>query len=187
MPVALCQVLSLDERENDMAIARQMRTLLEQLARLRPELYDLIHPHVPYVAWAGSQLNDRGAAVALNPQPIPPGIVLRIAVESTARAAAEAAITASMVGRDGSDVLQEVGEDWCPTPPTPFPGWPRRWPSPWPRDGEGGLDASVVRSVQAQAGLIFQAYASGIADENLSDAFGELADRMLDAASQERG
>lgn len=57
----------------------------------------------------------------------------------------------------------------------------------WSRGGEAGLDREqIVPAVQIQAGLVFQAYASDIAEEGLSAAFGELAGRMIGAATKKR-
>jgi hypothetical protein len=169
-----------------MTDARHTQNLLWHLAQLHPELWELVHPHVPFEAAAAIGATRRFDAVALNPQPLPPVEVLRLAVRSTARAVAEAAIAATVAGRDAREVLQEVGDDWCPTRPKHIP-WPRRWPFPWPRDVKTGLDEErLTPAVQAEAGLVFQAYASNVADEGLAAAFGELAGRMVDAAGQER-
>jgi hypothetical protein len=40
----------------------------------------------------------------------------------------------------------------------------------------------MAQAVQAQAAVVFGSYAAGIADERLSAAFGELADRLEEAA-----
>jgi hypothetical protein len=101
---------------------------------------------------------------------------------------AEATIASQFAGRDPGEILQEVGDDWCLTPPGKIP-WPRHWPHPWP-PGEPypiieEID-QVAQSVQVQAALIFQSYAVGIADERLSAGFAKLADRLEEAALADR-
>ena len=44
------------------------------LGRLNPAIYDVIFPHGPLLFGRGAAgLHDRVSAVALNPQPLPPG------------------------------------------------------------------------------------------------------------------
>lgn len=158
--------------------------LLTLLARLHPELWELLHPHVPVLSLdvaAASRANGRGAEVQLNPQPVPPGVELRLAVWRTAGAIANAAIAAQVAGHEAAEILQDVGDDWCPTAPHHIP-WPRHWPHPWPSEPYP-IDPEVAGpAVQVEAALVFQSYASGIADARLSQAFSELADRLIGAA-----
>jgi hypothetical protein len=159
--------------------------LLRVLARLHPNLWELLHPHVPLV-------RDRarpGDEVALNPQPLPPKELLRFETVRVATAAAEAAIAAQLAGRDAGEVLQVVVDDWCPTSPGRVIPWPRHWPHPWPpgepypivEDLEG-----LAQAVQAQAAVVFGAYAEGIADEQLAASFARIADRLEEAALSPR-
>src|SRR5215213_7067869 len=95
-------------------------SLLRIIARHRPELWELIHPHVPLIATtARFAVADGLNAVALNPQPLPPGEELVAITRSTARAIADVAIAASTTGQDARQLLTEIVDDWCPTPPTP--------------------------------------------------------------------
>src|SRR5262245_51373220 len=47
----------------------QSLKILRMLARLHPELWEIIHPHEPAIA---VRVRARGEEVALNPQPLPP-------------------------------------------------------------------------------------------------------------------
>src|SRR5215212_1986011 len=172
-----------------MAKASQAVQLLRLLARLHPELWEIIHPHLPLIdGGARSRPAERFAEVALNPQPLPPRVELRVAVQRTARAVADATIAAHLAGRDAGEVLQQVGDDWCPNPPGPKIPWPRHWPHPWPSGEPYPIEPEfVIPALQAEAGLVFQSYALDIADERLSVAFGHLADRLIDAALMEHG
>ena len=70
-----------------MATELTSMSLLRILARHRPELWELIHPHVPSVATtARFNLADGLNAVALNPQPLPPDEELVAITRATARA-----------------------------------------------------------------------------------------------------
>jgi len=169
-----------------MANAVMTVQFIRLLARSRPILYELIDPHGPLQVLAGGGgASNRSEEVSLNPQPLPPREVLRLAVLHTARGVAEATIAAQMAGRDAGEVLHEVGDDWCPTPPTPKIPWPRHWPFPWPPGEPYPIDPELaIPAIQAEAGLVFAAYAAGIADERLSTAFSDLADRLVDTALQ---
>lgn len=167
-----------------MTSASHATQLLRLLARLHPELWEILHPHVPVLAGqVRGRVSERFTDVELNPQPLPPVAELSLAVQYTARAIAEATIAAQMAGRDAGEILQEVGDDWCPTPPDRKIPWPRHWPHPWPPGEPYPIDPELVSpAVKAEAAIVFQSYASGIADERLSTAFAEVADRLVDAA-----
>jgi hypothetical protein len=98
-----------------MAISRR---LLALIGRRHPAIFDII-PHGPLV---GPVWGDRGSAVALNPQPLPPR-------ELGAAMAVEFIRTAWFADRFGLDqgiVFNEL-EDWCPTVPR-RPKLPPWWP-----------------------------------------------------------
>jgi hypothetical protein len=161
---------------------------LRLLARLDPRLWELAHPDLPLFRDAAGVVTDRGERVGLNPQPLPPREVVRLATVRTARAVADAAIAARFAGRDPGEVLEQVSEDWCATPPGRIP-WPRLWPHPWPPGEPYPIAAEidgVAQGMQAQAALVFQSYADGIADEELSAVFTRLGDRLEEAASTDR-
>lgn len=162
----------------------QTTQLLRVLARLHPGLWDIINSHGPVIGVRmHDHVTDRFDEVALNPQPLPPKVQLRLAVQRTARAIADATIAAQVTGRAPDEILQEVGDDWCPTPPDRKIPWPRRWPEPWPPGEPYPIDPELVGpAVQAEAAIVFQSYGSSIADEGLSTAFTQLADRLFDAA-----
>lgn len=158
--------------------------LLRIIARNHPELWELIHPHVPLVATgARFAVTDRLNAVALNPQPLPPREFLVAVTRSTARAIADIAIATDVTGQDAGRLLTEIVDDWCPTPPTPKIPWPKKWPFPWPPGEPYPIDPRVATaSIQAEAGLVFQVYAAGIADETLSTQFAKAGERLINTA-----
>ncbi|MCX4715644.1 hypothetical protein ACFWB2_40490 [Streptomyces virginiae] len=168
--------------------ASQTARIVRLAARVRPEMWDAINPHGPVFATAVAAVRspERSSEVALNPQPLPPREQLRLAVLQTVKGVAETAIGAHQGGRDAREILQAVGEDWCPPPPHPKIPWPKYWPGPWPPGEPYPIDlvdpGYATAGVQAVAGLAFQGYADGIADEKLSTFFGELADRLFGAA-----
>ncbi len=155
--------------------------LLRLLARLNPQLEDALHPHLPLVAVAAG----RADLVTLNPQPLPPLELLRVAVAQTARSVADTAIAVQAGGRQVGPFLAQIADEWCGTTPGTIP-WPRRWPRPGPPD-PGPLGPEIDRlapAVQVQAALVFRLYAEAAAgDEELAGAFGALADRLEQAAT----
>jgi hypothetical protein len=109
-------------------------------------------------------------------------VELRLAVQRTARAIADAAIGAHVAGGDAGQILQDAGDDWCPTAPHHRIPWPRHWPHPGP-DEPYPIDPELAApTVQVEAALVFGSYASAIADERLGTAFAELSDRLVGAA-----
>ncbi|MFF8848037.1 hypothetical protein ACF08N_35960 [Streptomyces sp. NPDC015127] len=164
--------------------ASQTARILELIAHLDPRLWEILHPHQSVLAAQVVRSADSVPEMRLNPQPLPPRDLLRLAIHSTANAVAVTAIAVQAAGQNVQEVLQEVGDDWC----TPVDGqlpWPRRWPSP-PLDQLHPIDHdTLVAAVQAQAALAFQSYANGVADKQLSTGFAALADRMFKSATEE--
>jgi hypothetical protein len=170
-----------------MARMAQSYALLRLLARLDPRLWEIIHPHVPVLS--DSVRSSRFDEVTLNPQPLPPREVVRLATVAAARAVADAAIAAQFAGRDAREVLEQVADDWCGTGTGSIP-WPRHWPHPWPPGDPYPIVEeidSVAQASQAHAALVFGAYANGIADEGLAASFAGMAERLERAATTERG
>jgi hypothetical protein len=166
-----------------MGTAANFRSVLRILALSHPWLWELLHPHVPMTGRQQMgglvRLLDE---VALNPQPLPPRSVSGV-IQLSARAIADAAIAVHLAGGDVSSLLKEVGDDWCGTAPRGIP-WPRHWPHPWPPGEPYPIDPELLLpAVQAEAGLVFQSYASDVNDERLAGAFGVLADRLIETAA----
>ncbi|MFF2954642.1 hypothetical protein ACFVVU_25250 [Kitasatospora sp. NPDC057965] len=169
-------------------------TLVALVGRLNPAAWDGLIPHtfalgVAAGARPAARAEENGGDPAeLNPQPLPPvATALRLAVAGTVGAVANAAITARVSGGDARQILAEVGDDWCGTPTGRIP-WPRHWPLPWPPAGPLPIDPGYATpAVQAQAALAFQGYADGVAEEQLRSSFGELAERLADAALRTAG
>ncbi|MFF7454051.1 hypothetical protein [Kitasatospora sp. NPDC008115] len=167
-------------------------TLVSLVGRLNPAALDGLIPHEAAHGVLDGLLATRagtaGGAAGLNPQPLPPvAAALRLSVARTVNAVANAAITARVSGGDAGRILAEAGDDWCGTPHGRIP-WPRHWPLPWPPEGPLPIDPGFATpAVQAQAALALQGYANGIADEQLKSSFGELAEKLADAALQNAG
>ncbi|MEV7778643.1 hypothetical protein [Kitasatospora sp. NPDC088351] len=172
-----------------MTLVSQSATLIQLLGRLHPEALDGIRPHLPVLGPTWHVHPAGHHQPALNPQPIPPGATeLRFAVAATVGAVANAAITARLSGGNARAILTEAGDDWCPTPPERAIPWPKYWPLPWQPDAPYPIDPGYATpAVQAQAALAFQGYATGVADEELGAAFGELAERLAQAALRNAG
>lgn len=170
-----------------MSTSRDATRLLRLLARLDPRLQEIVNPHLPILAVQRmAVVAGPGTEAALNPQPLPPVEILCAAVRRTAVAVAETAVAARAGKRDARAVLAEAGDDWCPTPPQNHIPWPKRRPAPWPPGEPWPIDVDLARpAVQATAGLVFLAYADGIADAELSAAFTDAADRLIGAALAE--
>lgn len=167
----------------------QSVALLRLLARLDPRLEEVVHPHLPLVRELLAVRGTRVDQVELNPQPLPPRELVRVAAVEAARAAAEAAIAARLAGRDPGEVLAQVTDDWCGTAPGSIP-WPRLWPHPWPPGDPYPIREEIDRVAQASqayAAVVFGAYAEGIADEGLAAAFAGMAERLERAAITARG
>jgi hypothetical protein len=172
-----------------MACMANSFTTFRVLAYLDDRLWEPLHPHLPLFREAVTRRGELGERVTLNPQPLPPREVLRLATVQTARAVADAAIAARFAGRDPGEVLDQISEDWCATPPGRIP-WPRQWPHPWPPDEPYPIVEEIDRvaqGAQAQAALVFWAYAAGIEDEELSAAFNRVGARLEEAAATPRG
>jgi hypothetical protein len=153
-------------------------SFLRVLARLHPNVWEWIDPHLPIISVGRSF--DR---VELNPQPLPPLERLASRVQGATRAIADVVIGASYVGADVDGMLREIGDELCPRPPGPPIPWPRRWPTPWPPGEPYPIDLELITAaVQAEAAVVFGSYAADIEDEALSGAFAELADRLFDAS-----
>ncbi|MFD8790885.1 hypothetical protein [Streptomyces vinaceus] len=164
--------------------ASQTTRILELIAHLDPRLWELLYPHQPVLAAQVVRSAESDPETRLNPQPLPPRDLLRLAIHSTANSVAVTAVAVHAAGQNVQKVLQEVGDDWC----TPVDGrlpWPRHWPAP-PLSRFGPIDHdTLVAAVQAQAALAFQSYANGVADKQLSTGFAALADRLFKAAAEE--
>ncbi|WP_037674468.1 hypothetical protein [Streptomyces griseus] len=161
--------------------AAQTRRILELLAHADPRWWEIIEPHLPLFDGRLGARSADGDEARLNPQPLPPREAVWRAIRDTAVSVAEATIAASLAGRNPVEVLAEVGDDYCPTPPK-FP-WPKKWPVPVQVQQQFLADgAHLGPAVQATAGLVFQTYADRTTDEALSSAFSGLAQRLVDTA-----
>jgi hypothetical protein len=124
--------------------------------------------------------------VALNPQPLPPKAHFALRIQHGLMQIADAAVTASAAGLDVSQMLDDVEGELCPSPPPPFP-WPHHFRVPVPPGEPYPIDVEhVAPLVQAQAAIVFQSYADGIADDTLRGRFTALANRCGEAAAQQQ-
>ncbi|MFF4299622.1 hypothetical protein ACFY0N_38970 [Streptomyces vinaceus] len=139
--------------------ASQTTWILELNAHLDPRLWDILYPHQPVLAAQVVRSAESDPETRLNPQPLPPRDLLRLAIHSTANSVA---VTAVAVRAAGQDVQKSAA------------------------GGRRRLDHdTLVAAVQAQAALAFQSYANGVADKQLSTCFAALADRLFKAAAEE--
>ncbi|UQX88889.1 hypothetical protein M6D93_02555 [Jatrophihabitans telluris] len=178
-------------------MATSTARLLEIIARSHPELYEILHPHVPFVLLGG--FVSRAAEVELNPQPIPPGRASRAAdelnpqplpprevrvaaVELVAQLALNA-INAHGQKRNGAELLVAEIDDWCGTHPRPIP-WPPNWPWPWPPgpDPDPEPHPWLTAEMFAVAAVTLAGIGSRIADTTLRGGFDTAAEHLADAA-----
>jgi hypothetical protein len=141
-------------------------------------------------------------AVALNPQPLPPGdpfariasltrpgwsarpapqlwtALARSAISTHLDRLAMAGIIivggdVESAGRATAEALISFADDLCPTPPHPFP-----WPSPWGPRIDAAIHPINLLAVAAQ----LQQAAESMAGQAIGEALEAAADRLLDAA-----
>src|SRR4051794_41888083 len=98
--------------------------LLAVLSRINPAVWDAIIPHGPVQAHAVTARRlSPGAAVALNPQPLPPKEALLLESAAVARDIAFAAVSAEAAGNDAAGrPPARAGDHWGGTHPRPRPG-----------------------------------------------------------------
>jgi len=148
--------------------------MLAMIGRLKKEVFDVFPPH-------GHRVLDRFDAVALNPQPLPPGEPFVTAAIEMSRRLAELAVEADVRGEDSVGWLARMIEEWCGTPWPP--GWP--WPGPGPRPDEGPLpDPWVVDEARIAGAVVFASVASRLGDGQLRVAFADGAERLADVAAR---
>jgi hypothetical protein len=155
----------------------QVIQLLASIGRIPPEAWDAIIPQ-----WYGTPA--RLAAVALNPQPLPPAEAFIVAAARMAHEVATEAINAQVGGGSPRKFVGELVDDWCATP------WPRKWPWPWPgpRDGAGPLpDPWAVDLARISGAIVFANYGTRLGKSELSDAFLSGAERLAEAVGGKPG
>jgi hypothetical protein len=147
--------------------------MLSLIARIHPAVWDVIDQWGPLV-------RERYSAVALNPQPLPPGPQPdRFLLEAglMAREVTRLAIEADVRGEGSWRFLSEFVDDWCATP------WPRKWPWPWPgpRPDEGPQpepEPWQVDTARVVGAVVLASYASRLGEGELSVALAEGAERL---------
>jgi len=150
--------------------------LLALIGRRLPAIYDVI-PRGPQ-AMAG--LQDRLAAVALNPQPLPPGPPEHLGA-ALAQEFAHMAWTADRLGLNWKTVAQDL-DDWCPTQPRRIKlpiGWP---PIPEPEPHPNWL-AELHLGFAAKLAAISADHPGG----SLAATLDRAVSRSVDAISQLQG
>lgn len=155
-----------------------MRTasLLSVVARIHPQVWDVIVDRAPYQS---AEVVDH---VALNPQPLPPQPppdALLIGAAHMARAVTRMAVQADLRGESTSEFLGEWIDDWCATP------WPRKWPWPWPspRPDEGPFpEPWMLQTSRIIGAIIIASVGSSLGDTELGAGLIDGAERLADAA-----
>ncbi|MEP6851633.1 MAG: hypothetical protein ABJA87_03100 [bacterium] len=147
-------------------------SLLALLGRIHPEAWDFINPYGPILR--SSRGASRGEEVALNPQPIPPGVALHVGAAEMAHQLARMAVEANVRG-ESTDFLEGFIDDWCATP------WPRKWP--WPAPGPRKPDpSSEIQAARLIGSIVFASIGSRLPDEDLGAIFSKGAERLAEAA-----
>jgi hypothetical protein len=159
------------------------------IARLRPEIWDVVFPHGPVLralASGGSAFQE----VALNPQPLPPREIFAITLaDAHLSEIVRLAELSARLGEEGRAMrkaaLTLIGDfdEICP------PNWPRRpklkWPVPplpWPFEG--------VRMEPAElffAGSRFLLASDVVADTELKSALAETGLRLMESGVRDGG
>lgn len=156
--------------------------VLARMGRINPAAWDFIVPMGPIFAGRRRAVSP-GEAVALNPQPVPPGSQLHVAAALVARQIAQTAVTAQAMGMDSAAVIGEAIDDWCGTKPRPgFPiPWPFPWPFPWPDPGPdpGPWDVDGARLVGA---VSLAVAAAELAEGPARQALAAGAQKLVEAA-----
>lgn len=147
--------------------------LLSVIARLHPEAWDAIIPR-------GSKNWSRGEAVALNPQPLPPGPPENLAAAAArmTQRLVHLAIEADLRGEDPTGWLAEFIDDYCGS-------WPRKWPFPWPGPGpQHGPQPDPWRMQEARAAsaLVLASTAARLGESRLQSLLAEGAEKLAEAA-----
>jgi hypothetical protein len=176
-----------------MLISKQLITILTQHDA---RLWEKFFPHVPLVAHQGvvrSSALERVAvspqpipAAELNPQPLPPAEIFLDASADAARGMAQAAIIAEQMGASPHKALAKSIDDWCGTPPRPFP-WPRPWPGPWVRgrDDDGPRREWDAASGQLVGAMTLASIAARMDEGEAQKAIEEAAEQLFGAATGE--
>src|SRR5262245_40096104 len=112
--------------------------LLEIIALHETWLYELLHPHVPFVAIG--QTSGVAETPGPNPQPLPPKDWGSFGGAELATRISEGAVLAEAQTQTGGRFLIEVAKGWCgnePRWPHGFPHPPRPHPHPDPDPWRG--------------------------------------------------
>src|SRR4051794_11001409 len=156
--------------------------LLAVLSRINPAVWDAIIPHGPVQAHAVTARRlSPGAAVALNPQPLPPKEALLLESAAVARDIAFAAVSAEAAGNDAAGrLVARAVDDWCGTHPRHLPiPWPGPWPFPWPPDPEPNPDWDIGAS-RVVGALTLASVAARLGEGDARDALAKGAEQLLD-------
>jgi hypothetical protein len=131
---------------------------------------------------------DRGSAVALNPQPLPPREAHAMAladahiVEILSLDRAGSLLGGEVLERALGQSLRQVADidELCPR----WPLWPRIWPPPPPPPWE--LDEVMTNTELLLFGSRFMAAASLASEGKLQDALGRLGEKALAISTENR-
>lgn len=151
---------------------------LSLIAQISPHAWRVINS--TDIAHAGSEV------VELQPQPLPPVERFQVGAARMTQRFVQLAVESEIKGRAGSQIISEMVDDWCGTPP-----WPRRWPhleptpspGPDPRPNERPLPDPGVTQTGRMVGALVLAYIGGrLANGELRDTLLTGAQRLSDAA-----
>jgi hypothetical protein len=156
---------------------------VNRIGRIHPGIYDII-PRGPQRDGRVFSAFSPGAAVELNPQPIPPGVQLQFAAARVAHEIAHAAIAAEAAGNDDAAerIVSRAVEDICGTPTGHHPvPWPHSWPIP---DIElpAPIPWRLVETVRLVAALTLASVGSQVTEGAAREALGHGAERLMEVA-----
>ena len=145
-----------------------------------------ISPHAWKVITSTDVVRNGTEEVELQPQPLPPVERLQVYAAMMTHRLVQLALESEIQGRAGSQIVSEMVDDWCGTPP-----WPRRWPhleptpspEPGPRPDEGPVPDPWVTQTGRMVGALVLANIGGrLASGELRDTLLTGAQRLSDAA-----
>lgn len=162
---------------------------LALFARIHPEIWDII-PRGPQSRYLAASMLERvslnpqplppGAAVELNPQPLPP-VQLQLEALVVAHEIVAAAIATQAGGGSGAKLVAAVTDDWCGTPPRP-------WPGPWPGPQFGPRpEPWLIATAHLIGSLVFASIAERMDDGELKSSLQQGAGQLVESAQRTAG
>ncbi len=183
-------------------MAKLSKALIALIAEHNVWLYELLHPHVPFLRSNGTvarrSVGFHAGSVEseLSPQPLPPKAIAAFSGHAMGRRLADLALGINAQGGDGFSVIAREIDDWCGTGPHIFK-WPKGWPFPPPEPEphpDWDLTSTVAqpspvldRQILFGGAIALMQTAAGFPDGDMREGFAKQADILLDKASSMKG